>query len=320
MASQTQVSPELEPSPEFDARCMNFIRGWQHGELPSADVVRSLKQLSREAAASGHLANEARAEHLSGYMQHYLGNLSISITHYDRARQLFDRVGNRNRVVVMDINQGENFRFRGEFKKARRLYHQAYDAAAALQNVRLQTIAIANEGLMLISLKDYQQAYDCLQESLRLSNLWEDTNNLEALRTEVYFGLAQLALVLGQPETAWQDAHLSLEAARKAELMHSVGLAYRILGEALTALGTAPSDSDFKSPDDYYRAALEIFRSIDAEAEIGRTIYSHAQSQAKRHRRRNAANLFREAMVIFQKLGMTDDAANAAEAQLQVIS
>jgi tetratricopeptide (TPR) repeat protein len=318
MASQTQVLPELEPSPEFDARCMNHIRGWQHGELPSADVVLALKNLSREAASNGHTANEARAEHLSGYMQHYLGNLSISITHYERARQLFDRVGNRNRVIIMDINQGENFRFRGEFKKARRLYRHAYEAAASLNNVRLQTISIANEGLMLVSLKDYQQAYEALQEGLRLSNLWDDTANLEALRTEVYFGLAQVALAVGQPETAWQDAHSSLEAARKAEIMHSVGLAYRILGEALTALGTAPSDSDFKSPDDYYRAALETFRSIDAEAEIGRTIYSHAQSQAKRSRRRNAAQLFKEAMVIFQKLGMTDDAARAAEAQLQV--
>lgn len=319
MATHTQVSPEIEPSPEFDARCMNHIRGWQHGELPSADVVLALKELAREAAAVGHTANEARAEHLSGYMQHYLGNLSISIAHYERARQLFDRVGNRNRVIVMDINQGENFRFRGEFKKARRLYRQAYEAAASLNSIRLQTIAIANEGLMLISLKDYQQAYDALQEGLRLSNLWEDTNNLEALRTEVYFGLAQLALAVDKPEAAWEDAHHSLEAARKAEIMHSVGLAYRILGEALTALGRVPSDSDFDNPDDYFRAALETFRSIDAEAEIGRTIYSHARSQAKRSRRRNAAVLFREAMVIFQKLGMTDDAANAAEAQLQVI-
>lgn len=319
MASQTQVTPEIEPSPEFDARCMNYIRGWQHGELPSADVVKALKELSREAALAAHTANEARAEHLAGYMQHYLGNLNISISHYERARHLFDRVGNRNRVIVMDINQGENFRFRGEFKKARRLYRQAYEAAASLNSVRLQTIAIANEGLMLVSLKEYQAAYAALQEALRLSELWEDNNNLEALRTEVYFGLAQVALASNKPESAWEDANLSLQAARRAEIMHSVGLAYRILGETLTDLGQAPNDAEFNNPDEYYRAALETFRSIDAEAEIGRTIFSHAQSQAKRSRRRNAAQLFREAMVIFQKLGMTDDAANAAEAQLQVI-
>lgn len=319
MAIQTQVTPEIEPSPEFDARCMNFIRGWQTGELPSAEVVKALKELSRSAALAGHTANEGRAEHLSGYIQHYLGNLSVSIAHYDRARYLFDRVGNRNRVIVMDINQGENFRFRGEFKKARRLYRQAYEAAASIESVRLQTISIANEGLMLVSLKDYQTAYDALQEALRLSQLWDDNNNLDALRTEVYFGLAQVALASNRPEAAWEDAKLSLDSALKAEIIHSVGLAYRILGEALTDLGQVPHDAEFNNPDEYYRAALEAFRNVDAEAEIGRTIYSHAQSYAKRSRRRNAAQLFREAMVIFQRLGMTDDAANAAEAQLQVI-
>jgi hypothetical protein len=58
---------------------------------------------------------------------------------------------------------------------------------------------------------------------------------------------------------------------------------------------------------------------VDAQAEVGRTIYSHALSLAKRGRRRHAAQLFREAMVTFTQLSMTADAADAADAQLQVM-
>jgi len=319
MATHTQVTPDTEPTPEFDARCMTYIRGWQHGEIPSSEVVDKLKDLAREAHATGHIANEARAEHLSGYIQHYIGNLSISIMHYEKARHLFDRVGNRSRVIVMDINQGENYRYRGEFKRARRLYHQAYEAANTINNARLQTIAITNEGLSLVSLHEFDRAEQALLHGLELSNHWDDRSNLQALLTEIYFGLAQVALANNSYNTAWEHAQRSLENARQGENMHSIGLAYRILGDVLTVPGETPDDSDFDTPDEYYRAALDTFREIDAEAEIGRTIYSHARSYARRKRRRHAAQLYREAMVTFTRLGMTDDAASAAEAQLEVM-
>jgi len=319
MATQTQVAPDTDPTPEFDTRCMTLVRGWQQGDIPSDEVVQGLKDLSDEALTTAHNANQARAEHLSGYMQHYIGNLAMSIMHYDKARRLFDRVGNRQRVIVMDINQGENYRYRGEFKRAQRLYRQAYTAAASLNNVRLRTIAVANEGLMLISLKDYRRAEKALHEGLSLTQSWEESTNLDALLTEVHYGLAQIALAKDAHQDAWHHAHNSLEHARSGDNMHSVGLAYRILGAALTALNDTPAESEFSSPDEYFRAALNVFRELDAQAEIGRTIYSHALSLSERNRRRNAANLFREAMVIFTQLGMTNDAASAAEAQLRVM-
>ncbi|MGB7337339.1 MAG: tetratricopeptide repeat protein [Phototrophicaceae bacterium] len=319
MSTHTHVSSDVDPTPEFDARCMHYVRGWQHGDMLASDVIINLKELSRTAATAGHIANEARAEHLSGYMQHYMGNWNISIMHYEKARQLFVRVSNRARVIVMDINQGENYRYSGKFKHARNLYHKAYEAAVAIQDIRLQTLAITNEGLMLISLQDFDKAEIALQRGLELTRQWTDDTNREALLTEVYYGLAQIALHKKTHEQAWKYAHYSLNHARQGENMHSVGLAYRILGDVITVLDTVPTESDFTTPESYYGAALETFREIDADAEIARTLYSHATSYAKRKRRRHAAQLFREAMVMFTRLGMTDDAASAAEAQLQII-
>lgn len=320
MGMQTQVSPDIEPTPEFNAQCMDLIVGWQQGQIAANDALQELKILARAASNDGHTANEARAEQLSAYLQHYIGNLNISIAHYDKARRLFDRVGNRRRVVIIDIGQGENYRYRGEFKRARRLYHSAYEAASQIGDTTLQSIAITNEGLTLLSMKEYKHARKALEEGLYISDhITEDDGNYDALRTEIFFGLAEVALAEGNPADAWEKAHYSLEHSNISENKHSKGLAYRVLGDALTALGEIPEDSSFQKPDDYYRAALETFKGVDAQAEIGRTIYSHAMSLARRGRRRHAAQLFREAMVTFTQLGMTADAANAADAQLQVM-
>jgi tetratricopeptide (TPR) repeat protein len=319
MVAQTQVSPDSEPTAEFNERCMALITGWRQGDIPTEEVTQKLKTLASEAASNGHAANQGRAEHLSGYIQHYLGNYTISNKHYDAARRLFQRVGNRLRIATMDMNMGENYRYRGEFKRAQHLYRSAYAAANDLNDLRIMTISITNEGLTLISTGDFATARQALEEGLTLAEQWQEDEQKEALATEIHYGLAQVDLALNNGSSAWNHATHALTHANNSDNLHSVGLAYRILGDTMTALGQVQAGALFNNPDDYYRAALETFREIDAEAEIARTVFQYARSLAKRGRRRNAAQLLRDAMDIFTKLGMTDDAAHAADEQLRVL-
>jgi tetratricopeptide (TPR) repeat protein len=319
MVTHTQVSPHSEPTPEFNERCMALITGWRQGEIATEAVTQQLKALAREAEKEGHAANQGRAEHLSGYIQHYLGNYTISNNHYEAARRLFQRVGNRQRIATMDMNMGENYRYRGEFKRAQLLYRNAFAAANELNDLRIMTISISNEGLTLISTGNFADARHALEQGLALSEQWGEDQQKEALSTEIHYGLAQVDLALNNSASAWNHAYRALNHANNSANLHSVGLAYRILGDAMTALGQPQEGAIFNNPDDYYRAALETFKEIDAEAEIARTVFQHARSLAKRGRRRNAAQLLRDAMVIFTKLGMTDDAAHAADEQLRVL-
>jgi tetratricopeptide (TPR) repeat protein len=319
MATETKVSPDVEPTPEFDGRCLAIITGWRNGEIPTTEATQKLKNLAREAQTAAHAANQGRAEHLSGYIQHYLGNYTVSNMYYEKARRLFERIGNRRRVATMDLNMGENYRYRGEFKRARRLYRAAYDTSSALGDTRIQTFAITNEALMLISLDDYTNARIALDEALTLTEVWEAGEQFETVLTEIYYGLAEVDLATNKLSGAWDNAHRALQHAGNSANLHSVGLAYRILGDVLTALDVVPDDARFKNPDEYYRKAIETFKEIDTEAEIARTVFHHAKSLAERGKRRNAAQLLRDAMEIFNKLGMTDDVADAAEVQLRVI-
>lgn len=320
MVINTVSSLDTDPTPEFNARGLAVLHQWETSAMPFDEAIVRFTQLAHEAIQSKHLANQGRAEHFLGYLQHYRGNLNTSIMHYDRARSLFMQVGNENRIAIIDLNQGENYRNKGEFSRARRLYRSAHDAAARLGNLRIQTMAIANEGLTLLSLKDYGAARQALDEGLRLSNQWvAGEEDFYELRCEIYHGLATLDLIGENIAEAWQHAQDCLDSASQEKQPLSLGYAYRIMGEVLTVIPNPAELGVENTPDDYYRAALEAFRNINAEGEMGRTVYCQAKSLAQRGKRRSAAQMFKEAMVIFELLGMTDDAAKAAEAQLLVL-
>lgn len=321
MSSQAYVAPDLNPTPPFYEECLAIVQSWQENAVTAQRALQSLKALAQKAQSDNHLANEGYAYYLVAYVYHFMGNLGSSNIHYSKARKLFDRVGNHRRLAFIDINLGENYRYRGDFRRARLLYQKAYDVGIQLGNIRIKTIALANQGLTLISTQSYHIAQQNLRESLDLCETWDESQSeIDALRAEIYFGLAQVELALGQVQTAWQYAQESLNRATTSQSKHGIGLAYRILGDVATALTlTATTMPDMKNPDDYYRQALSIFREMTADAEVARTLFSHAYSLGKRKRLRRASVLFNEAMASFTRLGMTNDAANAAEAQLAII-
>jgi tetratricopeptide (TPR) repeat protein len=296
------------------------VRAWESGELPVKDAVAQLQQLHQDALNANHLANQGRAEHLMGYLQHYRGNLDVSIRHYERARALYLRVGNRVRAAAIDLNQGENYRFKGDFARARRLYRAAYDAATELNELRIQTIALVNEGLVLLATGQYDDARAAFQEGYQLACEWPEPNsNLYGILCEVHHGMATIHMHAHQHSEAWEEALRGLETASQSKQPFHLGFANRIMGEVVTALGGAPEEGFSADPDDYFRAALEAFREVNAEAELARTMFAQAKSLSTRGRRTTAARKLQQAMIIFTQLGMVDDAARAAEAQLAVL-
>lgn len=313
-----QPRPEFdqnpEPTPDFEAQCRTITLQWEAGDLPFEEAVDALTVLGREHIAQGQLANQGRIEHLLGVLHHYRGNLNTSIMHYDKARSLYLQLNNPLRVATMDMNQGENFRAKGDFARARRLYRAAYESARQLGVRSLQAMAISNEGLMHISMGDHAKAFAALEEGLSLCHDWErHQDQIPALLCEIHHGLATIYLAQGNIEAAVREAEKSLENAHITQNPLQVGFANRIIGEVLVAMQSAEAQ-----PDDYFRAALSAFGEIQAEGEMAKTMFSQAQAMASRGKIRSAAKLLQQVMIIFTRLGMTYDAARAAEAQLAV--
>ncbi|MCU0496397.1 MAG: tetratricopeptide repeat protein [Anaerolineae bacterium] len=312
------ISDEQEPTAEFDQVCSDIRRRWEIGELPFNDAYQALQVKHQEAVSAGHLANQARAYNLMGYLQHYRGDLNASIRHYEEARALFERIGNLGRIAHMDLNNGENYRLKGDFTRARRLYRFAYEIAAQQGDRRTQAFASLNEGLVLVTVGQFKSALRALQEALDLMmSLPQDTQRLDAVLSEIRHAIATIYLAEGNYLQAWQEAKLALKHAEIEQERTAIALAYRLMGEIITQI--QPEDASFSDPDDYFRLSLETFRGVNAEAEMARTMFAQAQSLAHRGKKTIAARKLQQVMIMFTQLGMVDDAAKAAEAQLSVL-
>lgn len=98
------------------------------------------------------------------------------------------------------------------------------------------------------------------------------------------------------------------------------GYANRALAEIISVNPVPPMDKRFvNDPNVYFQAANDAFLEIHAEGEVARTIYAHALSLLRAGRQMMAARKLQLAMIIFTRLGMVDDAARAAETQLEVL-
>lgn len=314
------AEPTPSPEPDFEDSCLQIRRRWEAGELPFREAAAQLIALGQQAQEANHVANQASVERMLGFMQLNRGNLNTSLQHYERARSLFLQVDNRRYGAAMDMNMGEVYRYKGDFNRARQLYRQAGEIARETGFLTIQTLALANEGQVLLTMGQPESARAALEEAIRLSQQWtEDFSHLPGLLCEVHHGLAMSYLARNEPEPAWEHAHKALETAQESKQPLGMGFANRAIAEVLTMLGQPPDAGFSDDPDVYYQASTEAFKEINAEAEMARTMYVQAWSLAKRGQKNMAARKFQQVVIIFTKLGMVDDAARAAEAQLRML-
>lgn len=314
------LTPVSIPQDDFEASCLHIRRQWEAGTLPFKEAAAQLTALRQQAREADRIADQASVERMLGFMQLNRGNLNTSLRHYEQAKALFLQVGNRRYGAAMDMNMGEVYRYKGDFNRARQLYRQAAEVARETGFLTIQTLALANEGQVLLTMGQHDSARVALEEAHRLSQQWtEDFSYLPGLLSEVHHALAMICLARSEPQIAWRHAREALETAQESQQPLGLGFANRAIAEVLTALGKPPDSGFSDDPDGYYQASTEAFKEINAEAEMARTMYAQAWSQAKRGLKSAAGRKFQQVMVIFTKLGMVDDAARAAEAQLRML-
>ncbi len=318
--NHSPVIQDVDPTPDFYQRSIDLLHRWQNGELPLENTLAGMAQLNQEAQRSGHLANQGRIEQILGVVQSYIGNLNTSIHHYERSRALFSEVGNRLRIAICDLNMGEVYRYKGDFNRARALFERAYDMSEELGDRSNMAYALGNKGQMLLSMGQLQAARVDLEAAYHITlEFPPDSDERTELHCEILMALASLHLRTGDIDSAWNEAQQSHTIAASTPKPLARGFANRAVAEVLTMRENPPENGFDPDPDTYYTAANDAFREINAEGEMARTMFAQARSLARRGRRMTAARKLQHAMIIFTRLGMVDDAARAAEAQLEVL-
>jgi tetratricopeptide (TPR) repeat protein len=322
----TPLPPEPQHNPAFREQVNTILSQWQGGTITYAVALESLNKLKQAAVDAQHLVHQALVENSLGIMQGYRSNYTQSLVHFENVRRLYEQAGAFSRLSGADLNIGETYRLRGNFTRARTYFHQAYESAKRYDNRANQTVALTNEAQMWLSLNSLDKAQETLSKALELSETpWEnpepDSRRLSRLDNacEIEYCFVELKMRQNKAPEAWQHARRAYEVAQELQRPIRRGFANRAMGSLVTVLTEIPDEGFAADPDSYFKAALEAFKEVKAEGEVGKTLYAHGKSYALRGKKRNAAQLFQQAMVIFTRLGMTDDAAKAAEAQLEVI-
>ncbi len=326
--TMSQTMNVQEPTEEFNARVRDVVDRWESGDLPFKDALDLMQALEREAREAPHHANQGRVEVLMGVMQGYRANLDASIAHFERARDLFERANNRPRALGCILNLGESYRLKGNFTRARQMFRAAFEGARDVGSIDTQTIAAFNEAQILLSMDHYESARTALDKAYALAQQISTDKTASArvrsyMLAEIPAVQALVAVHFKQLDQAWDYACDALLRARQIDQLLYIGGATRAFGEVLTALGTLPEGADpsfSADPDDYFREALEAYQRIKADGEAARTMYAHALSLKARGRGMSAARKLQQAMIIFTRLGMTDDAAKAARAQMDMLA
>jgi tetratricopeptide (TPR) repeat protein len=323
MADHDNIQNDTDPTDEFDARCLQAHRSWEAGQLPFREAIARLTIYSQEAITAGHAANQGRAEQLLGNLQHFRGNLDISVRHWEHARKLFAQVNNRSRVAGIDLNIGESHRFQGNLEQALQLYRTAYKIAEEFGNLRVQTLATINQGLALLMLGQYDEAREAFDEGQKFTQneIWQnDAMRIQrySLLCEIYDGMATVYLHEGDNDAAWGEAAKALTLLDQDSRPRHRGYAYRTAGMVVSHLGESPDPQWPGDADEFFRIAMDAFREIHAEPEMARTTYAQAISLAEQGRQTTAARKFQQVIITFNRLKMKDDAARAAEAQLKL--
>lgn len=321
----TTVQSPAQPEPQENRPDRAILNRWQTGELSAEQAQADLITVLKQAQAQTDPELQAHTETSLGILNGYQANYSASIIHFEAARQLHEQNNNQRGVASADLNLGETYRLLGNFTRARLYFHQAYETAKTIDNIATQAMALGNEGQMWISLRSTRKALTTLEQSLHLSQTpWEnpETAHQRIVRLdhicELLVALVTVAISLKDPERAWQYAQEAYTLAEQLQRPLRLGFANRAVADAITVLDNTPGHDFSNNPDVYYDEALNAFRRISAESEIGKTLLAQGHSLAKRGKQRAAGPLFQQAMVIFTRLGMTDDAAKAAEAQLGI--
>ena len=289
--------------------------------MPYPEARQLLSTLAQDAFQRGHLADQGRVEQVIGYMEVVRGNLNVSIHHFERARAAYNQVKNTVRAAICDMNIGESYRNKGDFKRALALYGKAHEAFKAENDIENQAFALSYRGQAWLSMKRLDTAQTDLVAGLAMAEqIPEGAVDRTILLCEVNLALTRLYIQRERYGMAWESAVRAYEVAQTAPQAFEKGYSNRALAEIISVAGVPPLDKRFANDANvYFQAANDAFLEIHAEGEVARTMFAHAQSLARAGRRMAAARKLQLAMIIFTRLGMVDDAARAAETQLEVL-
>jgi tetratricopeptide (TPR) repeat protein len=318
---------------ELDAALSHFERG--------LDLFR---QVDDERGVAGSLDDIAQVLWL-------LGRYDEALDRGAKALEKRRRIGDKQSIALSLLTIGQIERHRGLFQEAESCYREALAIRRALEDRAGIAASLNGLGALAYQRGDYEGSRRCWEEALaiaeeigalplvalledhlgeaarQLGNLVEARTRFERsesaardlddkrLLSEALRNLGMLELQQGDLQKALELCQRSFELADQSGIRVDAGRALVALGEihARTLFhDRGEADAAAQGAEMYFRRAVDLFREIGNEAELGVALERFGTYTVERGELEGGKRLLAEAHQIFTRLGM---AAVGAEVQ-----
>ena len=123
-----------------------------------------------------------------------LGEYDKAFKAADRAREIFQRLGETRRIATLENNVGNIFHRQDRFEEAILHYDRAYDTFQYHQDWEHVAMVLSNMAMCLISLNDFSRSLDCYQRARNLCEL----RNMPLLVAQADYNIAYLYYFRGE--------------------------------------------------------------------------------------------------------------------------
>jgi tetratricopeptide (TPR) repeat protein len=214
-------------------------------------------------------------------------------------RSLDDKGG-----IIVSLNSLAVIEFvRGHLDRAVALWQESLGIAEEIGAIPLQAMLLNNLGEAAMAEGEVAGARQRLEEAVQLARLLDERRTL----TDALRNLGLLELQEGHAEKAKALVEESLEVARSAGMREYQGRALLSLGEVHSSTLFDDTGADpTERARSYFAEAVEIFRELDNQAELAKTLSRYGDFLVERGNPDGGKILLEEAKILFQKLGMKD--------------
>lgn len=196
-----------------------------------------------------------------------LGRHNEAITFYQEASKLAEDMDDPRQQGLMYWGLALAYKAHGDLMRARIYFPKALAVFETLDNARLVAQLRSMFGLVLIQLKDYDEAEKNLRQSLGTAERSGDSHT----RGNALGNFASLHLAKGEVDKAIKTAHDGLKVVKESKDYRTEGQLYMTLAEAHQA------KKDAAATEKAYKEAIAVFEQTQDREFIGRAHERYGQ-------------------------------------------
>ncbi len=293
-----EAAREADPLGQVELVRALCQKGWTCYRLGDIEAALQNGEQALQLSTQLNLQRE-QADSLSllGCVHSMLGHYGDAAHYNTSAVELYQELGDRERIGVMLARLGDHAGMRGDYPAAVALYQEALKAAYETGNRNHEMAFLTSLSGARVGVGDYRVAEYDLRRVIR----WAEISGQSGWLSEAYCFLAEACLGQGKAAEALPAARRALEVGQKIASPLLIATAWRTLGRAMAQM--EPPDPE---KDDEIRAcfarSLEIFTEIGAERECARTLEALAQYELNQGNTAESQTLLEQAEEIFQRL------------------